>query len=85
MANKDMKHPDNVAGKFYCTDPDDENGEGCIAWTVKVRNESGDWCAEDEDGNAFIKKQPESEEDIELCVEQMEACPVGSIGDDGDA
>ena len=84
MANKDMKHPDNVAGKFYCTDPDDENGEGCIARNV-CYNGAPEFFAEDEDGNAFIKKQPESEEDIELCVEQMEACPVGSIGDDGDA
>jgi hypothetical protein len=34
MANKDMKHPDNIPGKFYCTDPDDDNGEGCIACNV---------------------------------------------------
>lgn len=84
MSNKDMKHPDNVAGKFYCTDPDDDNGEGCIACNV-CYNGAPDFFAEDEDGNAYIKKQPETEEDIELCVEQMEACPVGSIGDDGDA
>lgn len=82
MANLDMKHPKNVAGKFYCTDPDDENGEGCIACNV-CYNGAPDFFAEDEDGNAYVYKQPESEDDMELCVEQMEACPVGSIGDDG--
>ena len=80
MANKDMKHPDNVAGKFYCTDPDDENGEGCIACNV-CYNGAPDFFGEDEDGNAYISKQPESAEDIELCIEQLEACPVCSIGD----
>ncbi|MEX1100252.1 MAG: ferredoxin, partial [Bacteriovoracaceae bacterium] len=44
-----------------------------------------EFFAEDEDGNAYVKKQPETEEEIELCAEQMEACPVASIGDDGDA
>ena len=42
-----------------------------------------DFFAEDEDGNAYVKKQPESEEDIELCQEQLDACPVASIGTDG--
>ena len=28
MANPEMKHKDNVEGSWYCTDPDDDNGEG---------------------------------------------------------
>lgn len=82
MANIDMKHPKSIPGKFYCTDPDDDNGEGCIACNV-CYNGAPDFFAEDEDGNAYIFKQPESADDIELCQEQLEACPVCSIGDDG--
>ncbi len=82
MANKDLKHPKNIPGKFYCTDPEDENGEGCIACNVCYTG-APEFFAEDEDGNAFVKKQPESPEDIELCQEQMDSCPVGSIGNDG--
>ena len=82
MANKELKHPKNIPGKFYCTDPEDENGEGCIACNVCYTG-APEFFEEDEDGNAFVKKQPESPEDIGLCQEQMDSCPVGSIGNDG--
>lgn len=82
MANKEAKHAKNIAGKFYCTDPDEENGEGCIACNV-CYNGAPDFFAEDEDGNAYIVKQPVNDEETELVVEQLEACPVCSIGDDG--
>ena len=74
MANPEVKHASNIAGKFYCTDPDEENGEGCIACNV-CYNGAPDFFAEDEDGNAYIKKQPESAEDIELCTEQNGSMP----------
>lgn len=80
MANPELKHPKNVEGRFYCTDPDDDNVEGCIACNV-CYNGAPDFFAEDEDGNAYIYKQPTTDEDIELCTEQLEACPVCSIGD----
>ncbi|PIK16714.1 ferredoxin [Halobacteriovorax sp. JY17] len=82
MANKDMKHEKNIAGAWYCTDPDDDNGEGCIACNVCYTG-APEFFAEDEDGNAYIMKQPTTDEEVELCVEQMEACPVASIGNDG--
>ena len=31
MANKEEKHKDNIPGPWFCTDPDDSEGEGCIA------------------------------------------------------
>lgn len=83
MANKEMKHEKNTSGRFYCTDPDEENGEGCIACNV-CYNGAPDHFAEDDDGNAYVYKQPTTPEEIELCTEQLEACPVSSIGDDGE-
>ena len=37
----------------------------------------------DDGGYSFVTKQPESEEEEELCREAMEGCPVEAIGDDG--
>ena len=73
----------NVTGKFYCTDPDDEDGEGCIACNVCYSG-APEFFAEDDFGNAYVKKQPTTDAEIELCVEQLDACPVNSIGEDGE-
>lgn len=79
MANPDNKHKKNVPGSFYCTDPDDDSGEGCIACNVCYSG-APEFFAEDDDGNAYVQKQPQTEEEIELCKEQMDSCPVNSIG-----
>ena len=42
-----------------------------------------EFFAEDEDGNSFVKKQPTTSEEEALCKEQMDACPVASIGNNG--
>jgi ferredoxin len=81
MANPEMKHKDNVEGPWYCTDPDDDSGEGCIACNVCYTG-APDIFGEDDDGNAFIKKQPEGDEEVEMATEQMDACPVSSIGNE---
>ena len=82
MANKNMKHKLNVPGAWFCTDPDDDNGEGCIACNVCYTGAPA-FFKEDEDGNAYVCKQPTTAAEIELCQEQLEACPVASIGKDG--
>ena len=82
MANTAKKHKLNVAGAWFCTDPDDDGGEGCIACNVCYTG-APDFFAEDENGNAYVKKQPTSAEEIALCKEQLEACPVNSIGQNG--
>lgn len=82
MANLKNKHPQNIPGPFYCTDPDDEDGEGCIACNVCYSG-APDFFAEDDNGNAYVYKQPTNPEEISLCEEQMDACPVNSIGNNG--
>ena len=81
MPNKQKKHPSNVGGKFFCTDQSDESG--CIACGVCYSN-APDHFEYDDDGYAFVKKQPATPEEVELCQEQRESCPVESIGDDGE-
>lgn len=82
MANPNKKHPKNVPGAWFCTDPNDDGGEGCIACNVCYTG-APEFFGEDEDGNAFIKKQPTNAAEIAACKEQMDACPVASIGDNG--
>jgi ferredoxin len=82
MANPKKKHEKNLAGAFYCTDPDDDGGEGCIACNVCYSG-APEFFAEDDHGNAYVKKQPTTAKEIELCQEQIDACPVNSIGKDG--
>jgi ferredoxin len=82
MANKSMKHPSNVSGTFYCTSPEDPNGEGCTACTI-CYTAAPEFFAEDSEGYAYVKEQPETESDIELCQAQLDACPPAAIGNDG--
>lgn len=82
MPNSKMKHSLNVAGAWYATHTDDPNGEGCIACTI-CYSDAPEFFKEDEDGNAYVYKQPTTPEEMQKCQEQAEACSVGSIGNDG--
>ena len=38
---------------------------------------------DEEEGLTYVARQPQNEEEIELCEEALEGCPVESIGNDG--
>ncbi len=78
MADINDKYGDNVAGKFYV----DRSCIDCAACNLTAPDH---FKLDEDDGHAFVIKQPETAEEVELCVEAMEGCPVESIGDDGDA
>ncbi len=82
MAQLENKHSSSIAGAWYCTSPDDSSGEGCIACSVCYTG-APDFFASDDNGHAYVQKQPSTDEDIALCQEQLEACPVTSIGSNG--
>ena len=75
MATKEDKYEDNAAGKYYC---DTE----CIDCNL-CREISPDNFTNLEDGYSYVHKQPENEEEEELCKEALQNCPVEAIGDDG--
>jgi len=79
MANLEKINQYNVEGEWYCTTPDDPEGEGCIACGL-CYGAAPDFFAEDEDGNAYVYQQPTTNEALEACLEQLEDCPVNSIG-----
>lgn len=77
MAEIDEKWPENVKGKFYVD-------EQCIDCDL-CRETAPDFFTRNEDGGySFVHKQPEAQEDIDLCMEALEGCPVEAIGEDGD-
>lgn len=77
MADIDDKTEKNVPGKFYV----DCN---CIDCDL-CRETAADFFARDDDeGLSYVCKQPVTDEEIALCTEAMEGCPVQAIGDDGE-
>jgi ferredoxin len=77
MAEKESRFSINKAGKFYV----DENCIDCdlcreIAPNFFTRN--------DDEGHSYVYEQPKTAEDLELCMEALQDCPVEAIGDDGD-
>jgi ferredoxin len=76
MADKEDKWVENVEGKFYVD-------EQCIDCDLCRETAPDNFTSENDGGYSYVYKQPESDEELELCVEAMEGCPVDAIGDDG--
>jgi ferredoxin len=76
MAEKEAKWEQNIDGKFYVDDQ-------CIACDACVMEAKDFFAMNDEDGHAFVFKQPQSKEEAEECENALAACPVESIGNDG--
>lgn len=77
MADKSIKWKMNADGKFYVD-------EQCIACDACVMEAPDFFTMNDDDGHAYVKKQPKAPHEIEECLSAMEACPVEAIGQDGD-
>lgn len=76
MADKDLRLPYNVSGKFYVT-------SDCIDCDV-CRGLAPDYFKLNEDeGFSYVFQQPSGELGVEQCEEAMEGCPVDAIGNDG--
>lgn len=77
MANLADRFEKNAPGRYYCDSQCIDCGlcrETCPE--VFVRCEAG--------GHSYVKRQPETPEEKELCREALGNCPVGAIGDDGE-
>lgn len=75
MANAAEKYTQNVNGWFYVD-------VKCIDCDVCRETAPSNFDRNADGGHSFVSKQPENEEEAELCVEAMAACPVEAIGDD---
>jgi ferredoxin len=76
MAEKELRVDESVAGKFYV----DLN---CIDCDACRETAPDNFKRSDENGYSFVYRQPENEEEEQLCMDALEGCPVEAIGDDG--
>jgi ferredoxin len=77
MAYLRDKLPDNTPGKFYVDSQ-------CIDCDVCRDTSPGNFRRNDENGYSYVHKQPETDEEFNLCKEAFDACPVEAIGDVSD-
>lgn len=75
MADLENRYEENIKGDFYVDNQ-------CIDCDLCRETAPANFTREDDGGYSFVYKQPESEEEMELCKEAMEGCPVEAIGDD---
>lgn len=76
MADKDAKVAENVSGSFYVDD-------NCIDCGVCIETAPNSFAQNEDEGYAYVSKQPAGDDELEACREAMEECPVEAIGDDG--
>jgi len=76
MADKEEKWAENVEGKFYVD-------EQCIDCDLCRETSPTNFTREEDGGYSYVYKQPENNQELELCIEAMEGCPVEAIGNDG--
>ncbi len=77
MADIKTKWHENKHGKMFVD-------QTCIACDACVFTAPQNFSMHEDDGHAFVSKQPETAEEEALCKEAMEGCPVEAIGDFGD-
>ena len=77
MADKTIKYPDNVPGKYYVD-------ETCIFCNLCESLAPSNFRAQDDGTHDVCYKQPENDEEEAQCQEAMAGCPVNAIGDDGE-
>ena len=77
MANKAEKQETNVAGKFYVD-------RQCIGCDLCNDTLAPSCFARNDEGYSYVQKQPETDEETAQCMEALERCPVGAIGNDGE-
>ena len=77
MADKANKYKQNVIGAFYVDDQ-------CIDCDLCRETAPENFTRNDDAGHSFVKKQPASPAEVELCNEALNHCPVNAIGNDGD-
>lgn len=78
MADKEAKWKQNSGGKYYVDDQ-------CIACDACCVEAPGFFLMNDDDGHAYVGKQPGTEDEHEECENALAACPVEAIGSDGDS
>tara|TARA_B100000965_G_C19130989_1_gene557484 strand:+ start:120 stop:356 length:237 start_codon:yes stop_codon:yes gene_type:complete len=76
MADLSERYQDNVNGRYFVD-------EQCIDCDLCREEAPKNFTRQEEEGYSYVYKQPENEEEEEMCKNAMEGCPVEAIGDFG--
>jgi ferredoxin len=76
MADKNLKTPENVPGRYYVDNT-------CIDCGLCPDTAPHIFKRFDEGGYSVVHRQPETPQEIALADEARESCPTESIGRDG--
>jgi ferredoxin len=77
MADKNLKTPENVPGKYYVDNT-------CIDCDLCRNIAPLFFTRFDEGGYSYVFKQPQSPEELAQAEEARNSCPTETIGNDGD-
>ena len=77
MADLSERYQDNVNGRYFVD-------EQCIDCNLCREEAPKNFTRQEEEGYSYVYKQPENEEEEEMCKNAMEGCPVEAIGDFGE-
>ena len=74
MANQDQKHENNVPGRFFVD-------KECTVCTTCFEMAPNNFSMSEAGDHYFVSKQPESEAELKSCLNAVEQCPMGAVGD----
>tara|TARA_R110000787_G_scaffold49947_1_gene119417 strand:- start:269 stop:508 length:240 start_codon:yes stop_codon:yes gene_type:complete len=77
MADRENRYQENASGKFYCDDQ-------CIDCDLCREIAPDNFTRQEDEGYSYVYKQPVNKEELVLCQEAMDGCPVEAIGNDGE-
>ncbi len=75
MADKTQKWEENVPGKFFVD-------QTCIACDSCALAAPTNFKLHEDNGHAFVIKQPTTPEEEKACKQALEGCPVEAIGEE---
>ena len=76
MADRSIKVPENVAGRFYVD-------ATCIDCDLCRETASRNFRRNDAERRSYVAQQPSNPEEEAACLAALEECPVEAIGQDG--
>lgn len=76
MADPSRKWSNNVPGSFYVD-------QECIDCNLCSEIAPDNFAVDEDEDHDFVKKQPVNDDELSLCAEAMECCPVEAIGNNG--
>lgn len=77
MADKQLKNPENVPGKYYVDNT-------CIDCDLCRNLAPRTFTRHDEGGYSIVFKQPVTSEEVAQAEEARVSCPTETIGNDGE-